>query len=191
MPFGVSWSSIGKFAVTTGITFAGGALGSVVPGVGTAIGVAAGSALAGFAAETLWDKTVEGKSWGESLDSGVETGALSLLGGGAGGAARGAFATLGGRNLARRMLDGAIHPAIRNPTQIARATFGRDVRTAFGNRGVSLNGARGWLTGAGLSAGFSGVGHQGGPGSAPGQGQTYPATLPTKPLNASTTFSTS
>ncbi|MEU2043273.1 hypothetical protein [Nocardia niwae] len=190
MPFGISWSSIGKFALTTGVTFAGGALGSVVPGVGTAIGVAAGSAIAGFAAETLWDKTVEDKSWGESLNNGVETGVLSLLGGGAGGAARGAFATLGGRNVARRMLDGAIHPAIRTPTPIARATWGRDIRTAFGNRGVSLNGARGWLTGAGLGAGFSGVGHSG-PGSGPGQGQQYLTTLPTKPLNASTTFSTS
>ncbi|NKY30671.1 hypothetical protein [Nocardia gamkensis] len=191
MPFGVSWSSIGKFAATTGLTVAGGALGSVIPGVGTAIGVAAGSALGGFIAETAWDATVEDKSWGESLNNGVETGALSLLGGGVGGAARGAFATLGGRNLARRMLDGAIHPGIRNPTAIARATWGRDVRTAFNGRGVSLNAARGWLTGAGVGAGFSGVSHSGGPGSAPGQGQSYPATLPTKPLNASTTFSTS
>ncbi|MET9025362.1 hypothetical protein ABZW96_07025 [Nocardia sp. NPDC004168] len=182
MPFGVSWSSIGKFAVTTGITFAGGALGSVIPGVGTAIGVAAASALSGFVAETLWDKTVEHKSWGESLDNGVETGALSLLGGGAGGAMR-AMANAGGRNLLARAATGAFNPAIRNPAA--------NIGAAWTGRGVSLNAARGWLTGASVTAGISGVGHQGGPGSAPGQGQSYPAMLPTKPLNASTTFSTS
>ncbi|MEU6189863.1 hypothetical protein [Nocardia sp. NPDC047038] len=186
--FGIPWSSVAKFAVTTTATVAGGAVGSLIPipGVGTALGASAGA----FLSETLWDGISTG-NWGEAASNGAESGAFALLGGGAGGAARGAFATLGGRNLARRMLDGAIHPAIRNPTQIARATLGRDVATAFGNRGVSLNAARGWLTGAGVFSGLSGVGHAGGPGSAPGQGQSYPATLPTKPLNAKTTFSTS
>ncbi|MBF6472006.1 hypothetical protein IU428_09215 [Nocardia abscessus] len=181
--FGVPWGDVGKFALTTTLTVAGGALGSVVPGVGTAIGVAAGSALAGFATETLWSVAVEDQGWGDALTDGAETGALSLLGGGAGGAARGAFATLGGRNLARRMLDGAIHPAVRNPAA--------NIGAAWTARGASLNAARGWLAGAGAGAGLSGLGHSGGPGSAPGQGQSYPATLPTKPLNASTTFSTS
>jgi hypothetical protein len=182
MPFGVSWSSIGKFAATTGLTVAGGALGSVIPGVGTAFGVAAGSALGGFIAETAWDKTVEDKSWGESLNNGVETGALSLLGGGVGGAAR-AMANAGGRNLLTRAASGAFHPAVRSPVS--------GIGAAWTGRGASLNAARGWLTGAGVGAGLSGVSHSGGPGSAPGQGQSYPATLPTKILNASTTFSTS
>ncbi|MEU1998397.1 hypothetical protein ABZ511_28500 [Nocardia gamkensis] len=181
--FGIPWSSVGKFALTTGLTVAGGALGSVVPGVGTAFGVAAGSALAGFATETLYDKVVENKSWGESFSNGAETGALALLGGGAGGAARAAFAGMGGRNLAGRLLTGAIRPGVQNPAA--------NIGAAWTARGVSLNAARGWLTGAGVGAGFSGVSHSGGPGSAPGQGQSYPATLPTKPLNASTTFSTS
>ncbi|MBF6338290.1 hypothetical protein IU450_20675 [Nocardia abscessus] len=179
---GVSWGDVGKFALTTGLTVAGGALGSVVPGVGTAIGVAAGSALGGFLAETTWD-LAEGQSVGDALSNGAETAFFSALGGGAGGAARGAFATLGGRNLARRMLDGAIHPAVRNPAA--------NIGAAWTARGASLNAARGWLTGAGVGAGLSGVGRSEGPGSAPGQGQSYPATLPTKPLNASTTFSPS
>jgi hypothetical protein len=180
--FGIPWSSVGKFALTTGLTVAGGALGSVVPGVGTAFGVAAGSALAGFATETLYDKVVEDKSWGESLSNGAETGALALLGGGAGGALR-AMANAGGRNLLTRAATGAFNPAIRNPAA--------NIGAAWTARGASLNAARGWLTGAGVGAGLSGVSHSGGPGSSPGQGQSYPATLPTKPLNASTTFSTS
>ncbi|MFG3618279.1 hypothetical protein [Nocardia sp. NPDC047654] len=180
--FGIPWSSVGKFALTTGLTVAGGALGSVVPGVGTAFGVAAGSALAGFATETLYDHWVEDKSWGESLSNGAETGAFALLGGGAGGAAR-AMANAGGRNLLTRAASGAFNPGVRNPAA--------NIGAAWTGRGASLNAARGWLTGAGVGAGFSGVSHSGGPGSGPGQGQSYPATLPTKPLNASTTFSTS
>ncbi|MBF6467327.1 hypothetical protein IU427_19375 [Nocardia beijingensis] len=179
--FGIPWSSVGKFALTTGLTVAGGALGSVVPGVGTAFGVAAGSALAGFATETLYDKVVEDKSWSESLSNGAETGAFALLGGGAGGALR-AMANAGGRNLLTRAGTGAFNPAIQNPFA--------NIGAAWTARGASLNAARGWLTGAGVGAGVSGVAHSGGPSSAPGQGQSYPATLPTKPLNASTTFST-
>ncbi|BDT94842.1 hypothetical protein IFM12275_48180 [Nocardia sputorum] len=178
--FGIPWTNVAKFALTTTATVAGGAVGSLIPipGVGTALGASAGA----FLSETLWDGFATG-DWGEAASNGAESGALALLGGGAGGAARGAFATLGGRNLARRMLDGAIHPAVRNPAA--------NVGAAWTARGASLNAARGWLAGAGVGAGLSSAGHSGGPGSAPGQGQSYPATLPTKPLNASTTFSTS
>ncbi|MGQ4619702.1 hypothetical protein [Nocardia sp. R7R-8] len=164
--FGIPWSSVAKFAVTTAGTVAGGAVFSLVPVVGTTLGAMVGS----FAAETLWDGISTGH-WGDAASRGAESAAFALLGGGAGGAVRGAFATMGGRNLAARALSGAFRPRV--------ATM----------RAVSGRAARGWLTGAGVAAGLSSFRDQGGPGKSQSQPKSYPATLPTKILNESTVFS--
>ncbi|MBF6164661.1 hypothetical protein IU486_07720 [Streptomyces gardneri] len=176
--FGISWGDVGKFALTTGATFVGGAVGSVLlPGVGTA----AGAALAAGLTEAAITGA-EGGSFGEAMTNGAQTGAFALLGGGIGGAIRGGFATMGGQNLARRALSGAVNPSIRNPAN--RMAFG----DAWNARGASLNAARGWLGGASVGAGIAGGQHKAAPPA------TMPAiggavgTLPTKVLNELTQF---
>ncbi|MEV6255652.1 hypothetical protein ACIHAX_11790 [Nocardia sp. NPDC051929] len=157
--FGIPWKDVAKFAVTTTATVAGGAVGSLIPipGVGTTFGAMVGS----FAAETLWDGISTG-NWGDAASRGAESAAFSLLGGGAGGALRGAVATMGGRNLAARALSGAFSPAV--------AT----------TRAVTGNAARGWLAGAGVAAGMSSFRPGAGP-PPPKEPQAVPDKLPVRP----------
>jgi hypothetical protein len=168
------WSGVGNFTLTTGLGLVGGALGSFAGPVGTV----AVSALFSGIGEAIWTAAAEDGSWEESLTAGGKTALFgALLGGAGGGAARGLAATapqLFGRQMTSRggrALAGAMSPNV--------AT----------TRGLTGRAARGWLGGAGVGGGVASLFNGAPPKSS--NGQTYPATLPTKPLNASTTFSTS
>ncbi|WP_280367944.1 hypothetical protein [Nocardia wallacei] len=65
--FGLGWSDV---------------VSGVATGVGFALGGPAGSALLGGAASTLAAHYIDGKSWGDSLETGLISGGLGMLGGG-------------------------------------------------------------------------------------------------------------